>query len=126
MATRIYTKQARNLDSNELRQCYGLTLRNDGDMMYMLKSCRRSSKQKTHTYLLKEDGKRILAWAIVFDTELEPSAYFYVRKPYRQRGLGKRLIKRILREWPGVVVYPHDEPSEAFFSNYKQHVTIHG
>lgn len=124
MATRIHAKQVKNLSQTELRQCYGLNLGSSGDMRYMLKDCRVSKDKKTHTFLLKEDGKKILAWAIVFDLEIEPSVYFYTRKGYRNQGLASRLMKRVLREYPGVCVYPHDPPSRAFFNKYDKHVTF--
>lgn len=53
---------------------------------------------------------------------MHPFAEFYVRKAYRRKGIGTRLIKKINHiceenDWPQFTIQPWDDRSEGFFND---------
>ena len=114
MATRIHSKLVKNLTDEEYKQCYSLNMREAGEMRYSLSGLRKGGGD-ARVYMLKEDGKKILSWALQFN---DSSAYFYTRAAYRRKHLASRIMKKMLRDNKAIRVYPHDEISKEFFSRF--------
>jgi len=138
----IREKWLSNCSGEELKQMNRLRLKGDS-MMYDDVICTPTGRDKIRVFLVKEDGKRIVAWSCVL---LPPKRgencpcyifnkltwiknfpiYTYVNKAYRKMGIGKRLIRRASKfilarnGWPTVFFY--NEPSSKFFASLQEEI----
>lgn len=127
---RIRTKALTKLTTNEYRACHNLNMRGEGTMMYSLMD--QKENPNAHAVMAWE-GDKLLGWALCVPCKDEhqntatswqrrKSKYvtqFYVRVPYRGKGIGTRLMAAVKRldETPAVI--PHDRTSADFFASHK-------
>ena len=112
----IVKKKVKDLTPDEYKKCSSLTLRESGEMQTNLSWYFREDERDSFVYLIKDEAK-LLAWALVFPKYAkEVGAFFYVRKTYRRKGLGRALYKTVEKDFKNKFeIYPHDEVSENFF-----------
>jgi GNAT superfamily N-acetyltransferase len=115
---RARVKYAKNLTPDEYSKCKSLNFRSAGDMFYALPAARRNPLAKV---ILIDDNDKLVAWSLLIPyVEPDGSYYegqFYVRRSYRRRGLGKRLVKKAQQTVDNLRICPHDYRSVAFFAS---------
>lgn len=128
----ITNKLIVDLDIYEYRQLWGLGFGDYGDMQEEL-SLQRYYKGEALAWMVKED-KKICSWALVippgeiiaYDSKGDiHEMYVYTRKSERHKGLASKLTCELIREYGKLRVYPHDERSGGFFSNFVPSVEIY-
>lgn len=110
---RLVTKRVSELTPAEYKQCASLNMREGGAMQRMLSSQRAQRRGTVH--MCTENGM-LLGWVLEFMLGTEPTAYFYVRRTHRRRGIGTKLCSKIPAD---TTVYPWDGASTAFFNTTK-------
>lgn len=99
--TRVFTKELSKVDSALYRKLANLTKRGqEWDMRKMLeylKSDKGWNKAPALVHYVRDEEGRIAGWSLSFDVNGDPWAYFYVRQPYRRKGLGTRLFKAAVK-----------------------------
>lgn len=120
MAT-IVTKKVDELTASEYRTLYNLNFRKSGSMQYELKWAKQRYPNNTDVVIMKEKDE-IVSWALVFpftnDRRFKRTAYFYTKKPYRNKGYGSRVMDVVQKIERKPKVCPHDPPSKAFFNKF--------
>lgn len=127
---KIITKTISQLTSEEYTYCYRANLSSTGargEMRPKLVEYRAHpawAKEDGAEVVLLWDGKRegahrLLGWAMVFDNYSEhKDAYFWVKKPLRDRGYGTILMKEVKKIEKQPKVYPWNEKAIGFFSKF--------
>ena len=128
------TKSLDKLSPREYRACLYLNMRSSGMMMYSLVD--NKDNPNAHAVMCwdgtKKHPEKLLGWALCIPHGDDMSWYssswqrkkskyvtqFYVRVPYRQKGIGKRLMTLVNRLDESPTVIPHDQQSAAFFASH--------
>jgi len=107
-----------NLTEDEVKKCKSLSLRSKGEMSKSLTQLIKDDSHKGMCYLIK-NNKKLIAWALVyFHKENDKTyAHFYVRKSERRNGFGKKLAKKVKKDYKNPVGAKGDSVSESFFKN---------
>jgi GNAT superfamily N-acetyltransferase len=135
MRTRISCKQVDNLTPYEYNVVSNLAfhgMENSG-LRPRLEHCRYWDEYVSYAYLLRNEDKTILSWALVYYVDrsnwhYKPKdaanweAMFWTRRSHRGRGYGTRICDAILRDFGPrqVGVYPHDERAAGLFNKYSR------
>lgn len=111
MARKIRVKNARRLDTHELRVCYAMSFGVQGDLMEWLYQARHWDEYKdTRVILVEEDGV-LLGWGLRRETG---DVGFWTRRAARGRGIGLSMVKTAAKLGE-IKAHPHDEASKALF-----------
>lgn len=127
---RIITKTLSELTDKEYKDCWYLNMRGSGMMMYSLMDNKKSPRSYA---IMAYGGSKLLGWALLVPFEDEvgwfPTNYqrrhakfvtqFYVRKSWRNKGIGSELMSEVKKIEPVPVVIPHDPTSGNFFASHK-------
>jgi hypothetical protein len=116
--SRLRRIKPENLTETDVKKCLSLTYRSDGVMSERMRHSIAYPKSiKSKCYIIQNNDK-ILGWALVYNSK---EVHFYIRKSERNKGLGKRLIKEVDKDYNNLICYWHDEMSKSFFekTNYK-------
>lgn len=123
----VKTVKLADLTEDEYRRCHSLNARHYGDMQDALR-WRYHKKDNATIHMITGEGGILIAWALVFKSKFSksryPVAHFYVRKIYRNKGYGKILMNEALNHNNKLRVFPHNDTSARFFSNYRKHISV--
>lgn len=125
----IRIKTLNTLTKEEYRACHYLNMRHEGVMMYSLMDNKNSDRAYS---VMAWEGDLLLGWALLIphgddwswhssSHQRKKSKYvaqFYVRKPYRCKGVGRALMDAVNRLDKTPTVIPHDPTSADFFASY--------
>lgn len=120
MKTKISNKLVKNMTPEEYRACYRLNMGSRGTMQSTLTRAKNHYADKARAIMVKSESGEIMGWALLmpclWDTGID--AQFYVRKVYRRRGIGKRLMYHTRKYDDKPWVHPHNRTSGRFFRNF--------
>src|SRR5690606_3943971 len=121
MRLKTISKYVRNLTPYEYQQCKSLNFRDQGDMLYALPEGRHNGSK---VVMIKE-GDMLLGWALLTPLPSEHWQFqVYVRNVYRNRGLGKRLLRRAMKISPNLQIIPHDARRAGFFASVDEEFAL--
>jgi GNAT superfamily N-acetyltransferase len=113
----ISCKQISSLRKDEIKRCKSLNFGWEGSMSDTFSSALRD-QTRDHLVVLCEDEGTMLGWALLILSETGAIRFqVYVRKAYRRKGIGKRLLEAGKASFPEKIflIAPHDEPSCSFY-----------
>lgn len=109
----IVCKNAYNLTAAERKQCYSMSYKSEGDLIFWLDGSTRL-KSNDKVVLVKENDM-ILGWGMRLDGG---QVGVWVRSTHRRKGVGTKIINRMKKLGP-LHTFPHDVRSEQFFNKNK-------
>lgn len=120
--SRVYHKKLYECDKKLLNQFKRLNFGEDGMMRDLLEYSRIFID--SYVFYIMDYNSGVAAWALCCRTPENINKFvlnIYVKKKYRRKGLGKRIIRYVDRYSPKLIksiieVLPHDFPSDEFFS----------
>jgi hypothetical protein len=128
---RVIVKDVNYLTPEEYKYCYNANLhssdKSEGrmrpDLAYYRRDPLTAIEEDAKVILLwddeKEGARRLLGWALTFsEGGTDPIAFFWVKKPFRNKGLGTIMMKEVKNIHPRPKVYPWSIPSGGFFSKF--------
>jgi GNAT superfamily N-acetyltransferase len=95
------------------KQLLGLTFWQTRDSG-ILQRISESDKEQLSVVFCIED-RLILGWALVDSHKKD--VMIYVRKSYRRKGVGRKIMARVFKRFGDVDVHPHDYYSREFFNS---------
>ena len=108
---RVVVKKAKNLTLSELRSCYAMSYRNNGDLQPWLCQSRHGDGADD-VILVKEDGL-IIGWGMRLKDSGETG--YWVRKSHRRKGIGTVMVKRA-KKLGKIKTHPHSYESAKMFA----------
>lgn len=133
---RLITKTIGQLTNEEYRYCYNANLdssdkttgRMRPDLVYYRSDPLTARDEDAKVVMLWDDAqsgaKRLIGWAMTFIEGREHIAFFWVKKPHRNKGYGTMLMKEIKKSNPKPYVYPWSDNSYGFFSKFEVDVPV--
>lgn len=110
-----------DISPEDYRKCSTLNAGSRGQMRSDVAFLHRTKCKKTKVCLVKNEADLLLGWALCFPKYgfRYPEAHFYVRAKYRKRGIGKILMREVLKDNKKVRVCPHNIQSGVFFAEFR-------
>lgn len=136
MRVTVSTKQVKNLTPIEYKACYAANYGDGGYMRGTLLDAREGWSGGMVIMLWKgphDTPKNMIGWALLTPVSLHGYAagtsytktkakytvQFWIKKQYRRKGYGHRLMKQAKKYDSRPHVFPHSNASGEFFSGYE-------
>jgi GNAT superfamily N-acetyltransferase len=128
--TKNRVRKLGNLTDQQYKACLKTNLGERGKMRQTFQRLHYRHPNDAWAFMVwSEDDTELLGWALVFpsefDTHYDPrwegklpyTAYLYVTPKYRRKGIGRRIMRRIIRHLGVPRVIRWNTTSAAFYDN---------
>jgi GNAT superfamily N-acetyltransferase len=113
----------RDLTALELAGLESLTMGHSGQMADRLRYVREEDCAQSYAVRAWR-GQTLCGWALVFPDHSGPTAFIYVDKSERRKGIGGQLLQRVLTLTPSPYCVPWDPASGGLYARYAERVRI--
>ena len=116
---RTIAKKVSSLTPAEYRKLYGMNMRDNGCMQRELRYCRRNGTGKVVIHY--DQNYKIDGWSLLFKPQgvRRHTAYFYVPVKNRRKGIGDKLMHRVVKLEKKPYTEPWNRAGAEFFKKNK-------